>query len=204
MLVDEFGITIRLNTLGWYQATMKARTIMKEDTISNIDGTIIDLETIGEFANEYFDSRRYSQVKPVFFGYMTKEGLTIICTERESQIKQFLSDLPEIISDLPRPFYSFNTEFEMGVLFHNLGRQVLFDGELTKEKYELKSSAVRELKLDNYNDPFNDEGKWFPPNWKKGNMKDCIAHNRADLLKERDILLKRGFRKPDELEFVKS
>jgi len=30
----------------------------------------------------------------------------------------------------------------------------------------------------------------------------AIAHNRACLLKERDILIKRGFRKPDELKFV--
>jgi hypothetical protein len=178
--------------------------IIRENTRSNIDGTIIDLETIGEFAREYNDSRRYSQLKPVFFGYMTKAGLTIICTKRESQIEQLLSDIPEIMSSLLRPFYSFNTEFEMGVLFHSLGRKTLFDRELQKERFEPKISAVRELKLDNYDDPFNDDGKKFPPNWKKGNMKDCIAHNRADLYKERDILLKRGFRKPEKLEFVES
>ena len=181
---------------------MKAR-IIRENTLSNIDGTIIDLETIGEFAREYNDSRLYSQLKPVFFGYMTKAGLTIICTKRESQIEQLLSDLPEIISNLSRPFYSFNTQFEMGVLFHNLRRKILFDRELQKEKFESKREAVRELKLDNYDDPFNDEGKQFLPNWKKGNMKDCIAHNRADLFKERDILLKRGYGKPDELKCVK-
>jgi len=27
-------------------------------------------------------------------------------------------------------------------------------------------------------------------------------HNRSCLLKERDILLKRGFRKPDDLRFI--
>jgi len=185
---------------------MKARTIIKENAASNIDGTIIDLETIGEFAREYDGSRFYSQLRPVFFGYMTKAGLTIICTERESQIERFLSDLPQIISDLPRPFYSFNTGFEMSVLFHNLGEKIFFDRELQKEKpdgkHESKREAVKELKLDNYNDPFYDDGGLFPPNWKNGNMPDCIAHNRADLLKERDILLKRGFRKPEELHFV--
>jgi hypothetical protein len=31
----------------------------------------------------------------------------------------------------------------------------------------------------------------------------AIAHNRSCLLKEKDILLLRGYRKPDELEIIK-
>jgi hypothetical protein len=37
-----------------------------------------------------------------------------------------------------------------------------------------------------------------------GKIKRAIAHNRSCLLKERDILLKRGFRRSEELNFVYS
>lgn len=39
--------------------------------------------------------------------------------------------------------------------------------------------------------------------WDNGGYNEVIAHNRACLLKERDILLKRGYREPDILEFIK-
>jgi len=39
--------------------------------------------------------------------------------------------------------------------------------------------------------------------WQDEEFDKAMAHNRACLLKEKDILLKRGFRKPDELKFIK-
>jgi hypothetical protein len=39
--------------------------------------------------------------------------------------------------------------------------------------------------------------------WHKGEFDAAIAHNRACLLKERDILIKRSCIKPDELKFIK-
>jgi hypothetical protein len=40
--------------------------------------------------------------------------------------------------------------------------------------------------------------------WQNGEFDKAIAHNRACLMKERDILLRRGYRKPDGLAlFVK-
>jgi len=35
--------------------------------------------------------------------------------------------------------------------------------------------------------------------WQAGEFDKAVAHNRACLMKERDILLKRGYRKPDGL-----
>jgi hypothetical protein len=176
--------------------------IIEEKVVSKFAGTIIDLETIGEFDRRFNDSRQYSLQKPVFFGYITQEGLNIICAEELSETSKLFSQVKELLPKLEKPLHSFNTHFEMGVLFHNLGEKILFERELNKEKYEAKKSAVKELKLDNYDDPFNDVGYLFIENWKNKNMKDCIAHNRADLLKEKDILLKRGFRSSDKFYFV--
>jgi hypothetical protein len=109
----------------------------------------------------------------------------------------------KIIDSLERPFYAFNTDFERSVLLYELSKEIGFDGELQKEKYESKVNAVRDLGISNYADPFFDNGFLCMQAWKDGEFGGAIAHNRACLLKERDILIKRGFRKPDELKFIK-
>jgi len=97
--------------------------------------------------------------------------------------------------------YAFNSSFEMGSLYHNLRQRVIFEGELNKEKYEAKRSAVQLLDIPQYDDPFCDNGFLCMQAWEIGKIKEAVAHNRSCLLKERDILLKRGFRKPDPLVF---
>ena len=45
-----------------------------EKVISNFEGTIIDIETIGEFNRLYkHDSRQYKEIVQVILGYMTLE-----------------------------------------------------------------------------------------------------------------------------------
>ena len=78
---------------------------------------------------------------------------------------------------------------------------ILFDCELNKERTEWKGTAVQELGIDNYDDPFNDRGIRCLNAWFEGEISECVTHNRACLLKERDILLKRGTREPDTIEF---
>lgn len=175
---------------------------INEPIKSDFEGTIIDLETVGNFSRQYEDSRQYSTIIPVFFGAITKNGIEIQCAEKKSEVPDLLHYIQDVIHKLPRPFHAFNTPFEMGVIFHSLKEKILFEKELNRAKFEAKRMAVRDLKLFNYDDPFNDNGRMFPYAWEKGKMKECIAHNRADLLKEKDILLKRGFREPDGLEFV--
>jgi len=175
--------------------------IYTEDIKSDFEGTIIDIETIGEFSREP-DSRRYKQIIPVVFGFITKDGIKIFCAKTENSIETLKQNIREILPQLEKPFYAFNTEFERGVLFHALGLDVKFDCELTKEKYESKSTAIKLLKISNYDDPFNDNGILCMDAWLKGFIKSSIAHNRSCLLKEKDILLKRGFREPEKLELV--
>ena len=50
-----------------------------EDIISDFEGTIIDMETFGEFLNQYPDSRRYKNIQLVIFGFINRHGLHIFC-----------------------------------------------------------------------------------------------------------------------------
>ncbi len=175
----------------------------KEDTSSSFEGTIIDIETIGQFLNQYPDSRRYKDIQLVIFGFINRYALHIFCAKGIEALNELRERTEMIIDSLERPFYAFNSEFERGVLFYELGKEIDFDGELNEEKYESKSDAVRDLDISNYDDPFYSRGFPCMQAWKDGQFDKAIAHNRACLLKERDILIKRRFRKPDELKFVK-
>ena len=178
-------------------------TEYKEDTTSDFKGTIIDIETIGEFLNQYPNSRQYKDIQLVIFGFIHRHALHIFCAKGIKAISELKEKIEDIIGGLAKPFYAFNSQFERGVLFYELGREIDFDGELQKEKYESKARAVRDLDIPNYDDPFHDRGLWCMNAWHNGEFDKATAHNRACLLKERDILIKRGFRKPDELKFIK-
>ena len=178
----------------------------KEEINSDFEGTIIDLETIGEFNNQYQytnDSREYEYMQQVIFGFINQQGLNIFYVRERKEIAELNEKVTEIINSLERPFYAFNTGFERSVFFHQLGRKIDLDGELQKEAFERKSDAVRDLHLSNYGDPFYDKGLLCMIAWRSGDFDRAIAHNRACLLKEREILLKRGFRKPDELKLIR-
>ena len=176
--------------------------IIQEKVESDFEGTIIDIETIGDFRGEYGDSRRYKDIIPVIFGFIDKKGLKIFCAKDKDSIEKLKQRIKELLPTLKRPFHAINTDFERGSLFHHLSVPVEFEKELNQKKYEAKSSAVRALKILQYDDPFNDDGKACKAAWLKGEIDKPIAHNRSCLLKERDILLKRGFREPDELKLV--
>ncbi|MEE9520424.1 MAG: hypothetical protein V3V43_01765 [Dehalococcoidales bacterium] len=174
----------------------------REDISSNFEGTIIDIETVGEFRNQYPDSRRYKSIQLVIFGFINRDALQILCAKGMGAIEELRERTGKIIDSLERPFHAFNCNFESGVLFYELGKEIIFDGEL-QEPYESKARAVSDLGIPNYDDPFYDKGLWCMNAWHKGEFDAAIAHNRACLLKERDILIKRSCIKPDELKFVK-
>jgi len=176
--------------------------VYDEKVESDFDGTIIDIETIGNFKNIFPDSRRYSNIQPVAFGCINNHRLSIYCAKGMESIEKLKEKISFLIDTLQRPFYAFNSEFEMGVFFHSLNKKVRFERELNEERYESKKSVVSLLNISQYGDPFKDNGKLCMIAWLKGQIELAIAHNRSCLLKERDILLKRGFRKSEELNFV--
>lgn len=172
---------------------------------SDFDGTIIDIETIGKFNSRYRDTgdiREYEYIRPVIFGYMARHALTILYVRAIEEIDELNERVGNLIENLDEPFYAFNTTFERAVLYHGLGRELRFNGELQAKKYESKASVVSALGIPNYDDPFYDKGILCMQAWENGEFNKAVAHNRACLLKERDILLRRGFREPDTPAFI--
>ncbi len=175
-----------------------------EETGIDFSGTIIDIETIGEFNQQYkYDSRNYMNIKQVILGYVTKKKLHIYCSTSLQEIEELKLRTPEIFKELEKPYYAFNCNFESGVLFHHAGMRVDFDGELQGVPFERKKDAILQLRISNYDDPFFDLGFMCIKAWNTQDFKKAMAHNRACLLKERDILVKRGFREPDKVKFIK-
>ncbi|MFA5399917.1 MAG: hypothetical protein WC169_00970 [Dehalococcoidia bacterium] len=175
----------------------------EEKIASDFIGTIIDIETIGNFSDYFNDSRRYKDIIQVILGYIDGDHIRIYCAKSHDGIEALKSITNTIIDSLRRPLYAFNSEFEQCVLFHHIGREFDIECELNSEKYEKKKNVVRYLNIPNYNDPFYDDGYKCIGAWERKQFDDAIAHNRACLLKERDILIKRGFRTPDRIALVK-
>ena len=90
-----------------------------EDISSSFEGTIIDIETIGEFNNQYYDSRRYKDIQLVIFGFINRHALHMFCANGTEAISELKEKAKDIIGGLERPFYAFNTEFERSVLFYD-------------------------------------------------------------------------------------
>lgn len=175
-----------------------------EEAETLFEGTIIDIEAIGKF--DYYilditDSRRCRHVKPVMMGHISGGHLQIAYIEDVRDLSLFLDYLKsKAFLDMPRPYYGFNCDFERSVLYHSCNLKIIFDFELNIEKFEGKARARKALKIPNYNDPFNDLGHLFPKAWLERRIEECLKHNRACLLKERDILSRRGCREPEELK----
>lgn len=182
--------------------------IHSEDIKSDFKGTIIDLETIGDFDKTYrdYDSRHYKTIIPVIFGFINKGEIQILWAENQDSIPELKMNIIEILPSLETPFHAFNSIFERGVLFHGINKKIEFEKELNLYIYEAKKDAVQLLEIDNYDDPFYDNGLRCKEAWLSGKIDEidkCIKHNRACLLKERDIFFKRKFREPDKLKFIK-
>ena len=183
----------------------KASRILSHDeaAISDFDGTVVDIETIGDFDDHYKhtnDSRLYRNVKQVVFGYIDNRGLHILCAQGTTGIDELTQNTRPIIDRLETPLHAFNCDFERGVWFHHLGKTVAIEKELQEKKFESKEDAVRILGISDYGDPFHGEGRSCMVAWLRGEYNSAIAHNRACLLKERDILIARGCWKPDDLK----
>jgi hypothetical protein len=173
--------------------------IHSEKNTFPFNGTIIDIESIGDFCHGYCDSREYKDIIPTVFGYINDSELNILCANGHSALEELREEIITIMPTLRKPLFAFQCDFERGVLFHSCGIKIEFHGELNTEKFEAKRNAIRLLRISNYDDPFYDSGYECMKAWLRGDYENAIKHNRSCLLKERDILLKRKHRKPDEL-----
>lgn len=179
-----------------------------EDIESDFKGTIIDIETYGSFRKGYDDSRTYKDISPVIFGYINSKQLEVRCAAWHSSLEKLYEDIRVLIPRLDKPLYAFNTVLERGVLYHSCNIIVHFDGELNLSSKESLRKARLALGIENYDDPFKDDDLKCTHSWDLecrigvgySNSRLSISHNRSSLLKQKDILIKRGSRTPDELK----
>lgn len=109
--------------------------ILTEKITTDVEGTVIDIETTGEFDRRYRgDSREYRNHQQVIFGYLDFEKLSISCASESRGIDELKERTKIILSGLDRSFYAFNCSFESSIFFHQLGIEVNFDGELQRFK----------------------------------------------------------------------
>jgi hypothetical protein len=175
---------------------------------SDFKGTILDIETCGSFHKYYDDSRNYKEISPVIFGYINSESLVVRCAAWRGSLEKLCDEIRVVVPRLDKPLYAFNSVFERGVLYHSCNLMVNFDGELNLDGKETLRKARLALGIGNYDDPFKDDDAKCTHSWDLecrlglGDSKSrlSIMHNRSSLLKQRDILLKRGSRAPDELK----
>ena len=136
---------------------------------SNFEGTIIDIETIGDFLKfPDEDSRNYRNLKPTILGYITKDELNILCAKGKDAINELIEQSVMIVPSLTKPLFAFQSMFERGVFHHTCGMQIEFYGELNTYTREWKGYACAELDIPNYDDPFNNVGMECNLAWTRG------------------------------------
>jgi len=88
---------------------MLERILYLED--EPLEGTIIDLETIGPIDDESKGIKRFTKVKPYIFGYLTENILAQKYVEHPDSIPELIHFIQEIdFSDaFRRPRYAFFT-----------------------------------------------------------------------------------------------
>lgn len=166
----------------------------KQEAETIFKGTVIDLETTGNFNDAYpsSDVRRYEYHKPTIFGYLTNDILVQYCAEGFEEISRLTRIMDEVLPTLDPPFYALNCYFERGVCTY--AGSVIPDPLIDvrgKNPRGRKWDIRARLGIPTYNDPFDGNGYLCKVEWEKGNYLDCLNHNRACLLIERDIMLNR-------------
>ena len=166
-----------------------------------LEGTIIDLETVGPIHDRFKGTQRYEEVKPYLFGYLTGNMIVQKYVEKSDHIPALLEFIKETnFADFPKPLYAFFVEFETGVIYCSAGKRLLFDRELKKGKGS-KEELVKKFGIRNYDDPFPGQGIRLIQEFENGNIVDSLRHNKACLSKERDILYRRGYVDPPKIDF---
>ena len=121
-----------------------------EKTQSNFRGTIIDLETIGDFSNyEDDDFRQCSKLTLIIMGYITKDELTVLCAKGMDALDELREQTISILPSLKKPLFAFQSRFERSVFHHSCGIKVEFDGDLNNRPREWKGYACSDLDIPN-------------------------------------------------------
>ncbi|MHA2024685.1 MAG: hypothetical protein ACW98U_02195 [Candidatus Thorarchaeota archaeon] len=177
---------------------------MKERVKTVFDGSIIDIETIGDFSevnrgtppmgSDYL--KRYRSMRITAVGVLSAGKLTICVANGYENLDAFQKIATKVMRDTSVPLYAFNKTFEEGCYFWNSEERSLeIDYELQQAVLERKEDVVKALNIDDYDDPFHGKGVRCKSAFASGDLQSIMKHNRACLLKENQILSKRGAKK---------
>jgi len=161
----------------------------REKASMRFGGTIIDLETIGSFNRAYppWDPRHYASISPTIFGYLTGSTLVQHCAEDTEEIQEIIEIMRDALPRLEQPFYALNCSFERCIITNTCKQNHPFR-DVRGNKYHGSKWTIRQnLGIPTYDDPLHGDGLRCMHEWHQGNYDDCLRHNRACLLIERDI-----------------
>jgi len=161
----------------------------RERSYMHMRGTIIDLETIGGFNHAYpnWDPRHYANISPTIFGYLTGDTLTQHCAENTEEIQEIIETMRDTLPGLEQPFYALNCGFERCIIANTCRQDHPFR-DIRGDRPRGSKWVIRQrLGIPTYDDPFHGDGLQCIHQWHRGNHRDCLLHNRACLLIERDI-----------------
>lgn len=172
----------------------------QEEIETDFEGTIIDIETIGNFGTPsgFFPQgqdylSRYCNMKITTIGILSNDLLQIFIAKNEESMERFQKKVTKEMRGADSPTYAFNKSFEEGCFYWNSGHELVnLDYELQSKVGESKKAVVATLKINNFDDPFYDIGRKCVDAFEAGDLQSIIQHNRACLLKEHQILRKRG------------
>jgi len=68
----------------------------EESVKSEFEGTVIDVETIGSFCDQYPDSRRYKDHLLVIIGFIDRHHLRILCAKGEASVPELLEKISRL------------------------------------------------------------------------------------------------------------
>jgi hypothetical protein len=167
----------------------------------DFEGAIIDLESDGAPFIDYLEGAyQYSKHSATSFGILDEDSVEVIAKTCRGTQLQFVNEIEQALEKRDRPYFAFNTEFDMAILSKLLEREIIFDGDIMVERVK-KEIQVRNFGISNFDDPFNGNGGLAGFSWKRHletkeikHVQDIMAHNRACVLKEYSLLLHVGFR----------
>lgn len=165
-----------------------------------IEGSLIDFETTGIPLKD-------ASHEILTLGYLS--GAELVVIQRLSREKTaFYSHVRDVILNLPRPFYSYNAEFERQIMRIELGMDVKDDefvDIMTPWKRKAEEEGLKWPRLDelvsepeDYFEETKVTGKLVPALWglflsapnRESPLRKIMEHCMSDVLREATLLLR--------------
>jgi len=165
------------------------------------NGSLIDFETTGRLGID-------SEHEVITLGYFNQRNLVVV-QRKTFQKEVFYVEMRNILKALPRPFYSYNADFERAVVTKELGIvanpaefvDIMIPWKTKADRFRLKWPKLDEL-ISEPEDYFKDNkisGTDVPGLWKEylargteAPLRMIMKHNLSDLLREMILLRTKG------------